>query len=79
MTQSTVPERRLRALLTAFLLAKLNLCYKRTNFSRVGPILAVKNGPGGTIFDAKIGPPGPILGGTDFAVTAPSLTFGFEY
>ncbi len=34
----------------------------RTNFGN-------QNQSGGTIFAAIIGPPGPILGGTDFAVT----------
>ncbi len=41
-----------------------------TVFGRVGPILN-QNQSVGTIFAAKIGPPGPVLGGTDFAVTLP--------
>ncbi len=56
-------------ILTAFIMA--NLCYKtladrfwqgRTNYGN-------QNQSGGTTFAAKTGPPGLILGGTDFAVT----------
>ncbi len=40
----------------------------RTNFGN-------QNQSGGTIFAAKIGPPGPVLWGTDFAVTGhPKIT-----
>ena len=37
-------------------------------FWQGGPVLAAK-WSGGTSFSAKIGPAGPILGGTDFGVT----------
>ena len=41
-----------------------------TVFGRVGPILEQsKPVRGDHFFAAKIGPPGPVLGGTDFAVT----------
>ncbi len=52
---------------TASIMPKLNLSVLLklwwTVFGRVGPILAIKTSPGGTIFAAKIGPPGPVLGG----------------
>ena len=47
--------------------------------AKIGPaglILAAKSGPGDhfwQVFFAKIGPAGPIFGGTDFGVTGPLL------
>ena len=63
---------------------KLSLLWG-TDFSKRGPILAAKISLTGSIlaakmvreisFSAKIGPAGPILGGTDFGVTVQTALF----